>query len=101
MSWKKFVTFNSAPSVTTYPELPDQIIWFRLFLGKRYKQKCIGVQHETFQMYFDSFDHICLGLLYGISLGFRESAKEVKLKGGSGIIFGLNAILFLVSLGFH
>jgi hypothetical protein len=52
-------------------------------------------------MYFDPFGHICLGLIYGISLGFRESAKEVKLKGGSGIIFGLNAILFLVSLGFH
>jgi hypothetical protein len=35
--------------------------------------------------------------MYGISLGFRESAEEVKLKGGSGIIFGLNVILFLVS----
>jgi hypothetical protein len=36
--------------------------------------------------------------MYGISLGFRESAQEVKLKGASGIIFGLNVILVLVSL---
>jgi hypothetical protein len=41
MSWKKFVTFNSAPSVNTHPELPEQITWFRLFLGKKQEEKYI------------------------------------------------------------
>jgi hypothetical protein len=49
MSLKKFVTFNSAPSETTYPELPEQITWFRLFLGKRYKQKYNAYDIERFK----------------------------------------------------
>lgn len=67
MSWKKFTTFNSSPTATTYPELPQNITYLRLFLG----------------------------LAYGISLAFRENIPTTTLNGSIGLIFGLNVVTFI------
>lgn len=67
MSWKKFTCFNSAPTSETYPDLPRNITYLRLFLG----------------------------LAYGISLAFRENTPTTTLNGSAGLIFGLNVVTFL------
>mmetsp|Transcript_16334 Transcript_16334/g.19960 ORF Transcript_16334/g.19960 Transcript_16334/m.19960 type:complete len:156 (+) Transcript_16334:160-627(+) len=67
MSWKKFTAFNSSPTASSYPDLPQSITYLRLFLG----------------------------LAYGISLGFRENIPGTHLNGSIGIIFGLNVVTFL------
>mmetsp|Transcript_36774 Transcript_36774/g.75004 ORF Transcript_36774/g.75004 Transcript_36774/m.75004 type:complete len:151 (-) Transcript_36774:57-509(-) len=59
--WKKFFAVNSKPTSATFPELPDMITWLRMGLA----------------------------LLYGLSLGLRDTA------GGVGVIFGLNVITFV------
>lgn len=67
MSWKKFTAFNSSPTEKTYPNLPQNITYLRLFLG----------------------------LAYGISLAFRENIPNTTLNGSAGLIFGLNVITFI------
>mmetsp|Transcript_10683 Transcript_10683/g.13508 ORF Transcript_10683/g.13508 Transcript_10683/m.13508 type:complete len:157 (-) Transcript_10683:139-609(-) len=67
MSWKKFTAFNSSPTSQTYPELPENITYLRLFLG----------------------------LAYGISLAFRENIPTTTLNGSIGLIFGLNVVTFI------
>lgn len=67
MSWKKFTAFNSQPTSKSYPDLPQNITYLRLFLG----------------------------LAYGISLAFRENIQSTKLSGGAGLIFGLNIVTFI------
>eukprot|EP00559_Dactyliosolen_fragilissimus_P002550 CAMPEP_0184866996 /NCGR_PEP_ID=MMETSP0580-20130426/24631_1 /TAXON_ID=1118495 /ORGANISM="Dactyliosolen fragilissimus" /LENGTH=146 /DNA_ID=CAMNT_0027366979 /DNA_START=58 /DNA_END=498 /DNA_ORIENTATION=- len=66
MNWKKFTASNSRPTAVTYPDLPDDITWFRLVLG----------------------------IIYGITLGCREISGE-NMKGSVGVLFGLNVIIFI------
>lgn len=65
--WKKFIAVNSKPNPQTYPELPESITWFRLFLG----------------------------LAYGITLGFRESQSVVTVTGAPGVMMGFNVVTFI------
>jgi len=67
MTWKKFIAYKSSPSVETYSTLPGDITWMRLFLG----------------------------LAYGITLGYRESIFDATLRGSTGLIMGLNVIVFV------
>ena len=77
MTWKAFTTFQSSPTSSSFPNLPDYIIWLR----------------------------IVLGVAYGISLGYREGAStsdEVfqpqHINGAIGILFGLNIITFVPTI---
>lgn len=66
-SFKKFTACNSSPSALTYPQLPDSIIYLRIFLG----------------------------IAYGTSLGYRENSTSVALTGAVGIVFGINVVVFI------
>lgn len=66
MTLKKFLSFNSKPTSTTYPTLPENITYLRLFLG----------------------------FTYGLSLALRENLSQT-LNGSAGLLFGLNVITFI------
>jgi hypothetical protein len=61
----KIFAVNSKPTATTFPELPDYIVWARFILA-------VG---------------------YGIWLGTSGQSR-----GGAGLMFGLNFVVFLPML---